>query len=59
MEVYIVKSFVPENGWVNLKAFDNNDAAVSFANTVEKQIPNDVFFENEFVEIEVLNVRSW
>jgi|688.fasta_scaffold05350_4 hypothetical protein len=59
MEVYIVKSFSPENGWVNLKAFDNNDAAVSFANTVEKQIPKDVFFENEFVEIEVLNVRSW
>jgi len=28
MEVYIVKSFSPENGWVNLKAFDNNDAAV-------------------------------
>jgi hypothetical protein len=59
MEVYIVKSFSPDNGWVNLKAFDNNDAAVSFANTVEKQIPKDVFFENEFVEIEVLNVRSW
>jgi hypothetical protein len=59
MEVYIVKSFSPENGWVNLKAFDNNDAAVSFANTVEKQIPKDIFFENEFVEIEVLNVRSW
>jgi hypothetical protein len=59
MEVYIVKSFGPENGWVNLKAFDNNDAAVSFANTVEKQIPKDIFFENEFVEIEVLNVRSW
>ncbi len=57
MEVYIVKSFGPESGWVNLKAFDNNDAAVSFANTVEKQIPDDV--ENEFVEIEVLNVRSW
>ena len=57
MEVYIVKSFGPESGWVNLKAFDNNDAAVSFANTSEKQIPDDV--ENEFVEIEVLNVRSW
>ena len=24
MEIYIVKSFAPENGWVNLKAFDNN-----------------------------------
>ena len=57
MEVYIVKSFGPENGWVNLKAFDNNDAAVYFANTIEKQIPDDV--EDEFVEIEVLNVRSW
>ena len=57
MEVYIVKSFGPENGWVNLKVFDNNDAAVYFANTVEKQIPDGV--EDEFVEIEVLNVRSW
>jgi hypothetical protein len=56
MEVYIVKSFGPE-GWVNLKAFDNNDAAVSFANSVEKQIPDNV--EDQFVEIEVLNVRSW
>ncbi len=57
MEVYIVKSFGPDSGWVNLKAFDNNDAAVYFANTVEKQIPDDI--EDEFVEIEVLNVRSW
>ena len=57
MEVYIVKSFGPETGWVNLKAFDNNDAAVYFANTVEKQIPDGV--EDEFVEIEVLNVWSW
>jgi hypothetical protein len=57
MEVYIVKSFGPDSGWVNLKAFDNNDAAVYFANTIEKQIPDGV--EDEFVEIEVLNVRSW
>jgi hypothetical protein len=57
MEVYIVKSYAPENGWVNLKAFDNNDAAVTFANNVEKQIPDDI--QGEFVEIEVLNVRSW
>ena len=47
MQVYIVKSFGPENGWVNLKAFDNNDAAVYFANTVEKQIPDGI--EDEFV----------
>ena len=57
MEIYIVKSFAPENGWVNLKVFDNNDAAVSYANQVEKQIPEDS--EDEFVEIEVFNVRSW
>jgi hypothetical protein len=57
MEVYIVKSFGPESGWVNLKAFDNNDAAVYFANTIEKQIPEGV--KDELVEIEVLNVRSW
>jgi len=57
MEVYIVKSFGPENGWVNLKVFDNNDAAVSYANEVEKQIPDGV--EDEFVEIECFTVRSW
>jgi len=56
-EVYIVKSFGPESGWVNLKAFDNNDAAVAFANSVEKQIPEDS--EDEFVEIEVFTLRSW
>lgn len=57
MEVYIVKSFGPESGYVNLKAFDNNDAAVSYANEVEKQIPADS--EDEFVEIDCLTVRSW
>ena len=57
MEVYIVKSFGPESGYVNLKAFDNNDAAVSYANEVEKQIPADS--EDEFVEIDCLMVRSW
>jgi hypothetical protein len=57
MEVYIVKSFGPESGWVNLKVFDNNDAAVSFANEVEKQIPDGI--EDEFVEVECFTVRSW
>ena len=57
MEIYIVKSFGPKNGWVNLKAFDNNDAAVSFANEIEKQIPDGV--EDEFVEVECFNLRSW
>jgi hypothetical protein len=57
MEVFIVKSFGPESGWINLKAFDNNDSAVAFANTIEKQIPEGI--EDEFVEIEVFTVRSW
>jgi hypothetical protein len=57
MEVFIVKSFGPESGWVNLKVFDNNDGAVAFANTIEKQIPENS--EDEFVEIEVFNLRSW
>jgi hypothetical protein len=57
MQVFIVKSFGPENGWVNLKVFDNNDGAVAYANHVEKQIPADS--EDEFVEIEVFNLRSW
>jgi len=57
MQVYIVKSFGPESGWVNLKVFDNNDGAVAYANTVEMQIPEDS--EDELVEIEVFNVRSW
>jgi len=57
MEVFIVKSFGPESGWVNLKVFDNNDGAVAYANTVERQIPEGS--EDELVEIEVFNVRSW
>ena len=57
MEVYVVKSFGPENGWENLAVFDNNDAAVDFSNKVELQIPPES--EDEFVEIEVFNIRSW
>jgi len=60
MEVFLVKSgCMTDVGyhWVNLKAFDNNDAAVAFANSVEKQIPEDS--EDEFVEIEVFTLRSW
>jgi hypothetical protein len=57
MNVYIVKSFGPENGWVNLAVFDNNDAAVDFSTKIESQIPPDV--DDEYVEIEVFNIRSW
>lgn len=52
--VYIVKSFGPENGYVNLKAFAELDDAESYRAVVEKQIPNHI--EDEFVEIEELLV---
>ena len=60
MEVYVVKSFGPENGWVNLAVFDNNDAAVAYARKTEKQIdPKALRDETELVEIEHFLVRSW
>ena len=59
MEVYVVKSFGPENGWVNLAVFDNNDAAVAFARNAEKQIKPEDLDETESVEIECFTVRSW
>lgn len=52
--VYIVKSFGPENGYVNLKAFANQDDALDYCEVVGKQIPEGV--EDEFVEIEELMV---
>jgi hypothetical protein len=52
--VYIVKSFGPENGYVNLKAFADHDDAVQYAWVVEKQIPEGT--EDEFVQIEELVV---
>jgi hypothetical protein len=55
--VYIVKSFGPDAGYTNLKAFANEDEAEAYAKTVEKQIPEDV--ENEFVEVEQLDCQSY
>jgi hypothetical protein len=52
--VYIVKSFGPENGYVNLKAFAEFSDAESYQSVVQKQIPDDI--EDEFVEIEELMV---
>ena len=45
--VFIVKSFGPDTGYTNLKAFINVDEAEAYAKTIEKQIPDDV--ENEFL----------
>ena len=52
--VYIVKSFGPENGYVNLKAFADLEDAEAYKAVIDKQIPDDI--EDEFVEIEELVV---
>ena len=49
--VYIVKSFGPENGYVNLKAFADLEDAEAFQDVVQKQI-DDANSKEEFVEIE-------
>jgi hypothetical protein len=50
MNVYIVKSFGPQNGYMNLKAFDSVEKAEAYAEVISNQIPPDV--EDEFVEVE-------
>jgi hypothetical protein len=55
--IYVVKSFGPEDGYTNLKAFTNEDEAEAYAKTIEKQIPDDI--ENEFVEVEQMDCLSY
>jgi len=55
--IYVVKSFGPECGYTNLKAFVNENEADAYAKTIEKQIPDDI--ENEFVEVEQLDCLSY
>ena len=52
--VYIVKSFGPDGGYQNLKAFANQDDAEAFRAVVAKQIPDGI--EDEWVEIEDMMV---
>jgi hypothetical protein len=52
--VYIVKSFGPENGYLNLKAFADIEDAEAYRAVVAKQIPDGV--EDEWVEIEDMMV---
>lgn len=63
MNVYLVKSgqLIDFSGWewINLAVFDNNDAAVSFARNVEKQIKPEDLDETESVEIECFTLKSW
>lgn len=54
--VYIVKSFGPENGYVNLKAFADIEDAEAFEAVVQKQIDDANAQEDEFVEIEDMMV---
>jgi hypothetical protein len=54
--VYIVKSFGPENGYVNLKAFAELSDAEAFQDVVQKQIDDADAGEFEFVEVEEMMV---
>jgi hypothetical protein len=56
MRVYIVKSFGPDSGWVNLRAFTDEDEAVRYADNVGSQIPLDI--TDEFVEVEELTLEG-
>ena len=49
MNVYIVKSFGPESGYMNLKSFDSIEKAEAYAEKIESMIPPDL--EDEFVEV--------
>ena len=40
--VFIVKSFGPEDGYTNLKAFVDEDEALAYQAKIAKQIPEDV-----------------
>jgi hypothetical protein len=54
--VYLVKSFGPSNGYVNLKAFYDLEDAEAYYDVIEKQI-RDADSKEEFVEIEDLTVE--
>jgi len=56
MNVFIVKSFGPQLGYQNLKAFDNLIEAENYQQLIEKQIPKDI--KNEFVEIESMTIEG-
>ena len=54
-QIFIVKSFGPENGYVNLKAFLYRKDAEEFYEYCSKQIPDDI--KDEFVEIEEMTLE--
>lgn len=56
MKIFIVKSFGPVNGYVNLKAFALEDDAIKYSDEIESQIPPDVL--DEFVEVEEITLEQ-
>ena len=55
--VFIVKSFGPDAGYTNLKAFVNEEEAEAYANKIRNQIGEDI--EDEFVEVERMDCQSY
>jgi hypothetical protein len=55
--IYVVKSFGPDAGYTNLKAFVNEDEAEAYANKIRNQIGEDI--KDEFVDIEELDCLSY
>jgi hypothetical protein len=55
--IYIVKSFGPENGYMNLKAFTDLEDAEAYQDFIQKQIDDANAGESEFVEIEDMVVN--
>ena len=53
--VYVVKTFGPQNGYVNMRAFDLIEKAEAYAEVLGSQIPPEV--EYEFVEVEELSLE--
>jgi hypothetical protein len=60
-KVYLVKSFGPEDGYLNLKVFATVDAAEQFADRlagdcgVKRDTDHDCHSNDEFVEVEELD----
>jgi hypothetical protein len=59
MQVYIVKSFGSDGGYLNLKVFTTEDEAEGFAKIVARQIPiESIESGDEFVEVEEMTLEG-
>ena len=60
MNIYIVKSFGAQSGYMNLKAFSNQEQAEAYADKLMKQIPIDVLESgDEFIEVEEVSYELY